>query len=165
MSRIAFARAGCQLGRRDRGALERDSRTNRCSGLGLIRLEASCTWFACDNAPMTQAARNPVKTVREIADRAIRLAKLELELKTVGWRGKAARVGAGAGFGLLALLLMPLVVVFALATVAAALATMMHVWLAILIVTGILVVMILTLAGMAVWLIRGAVKGGDDGER
>ena len=113
----------------------------------------------------TQAARNPIKSVREIVDRAIRLAKLELELKTVGLKGKAARFGAGAGFGLLALLLMPLVVVFALATVAAALATMMHVWLAILIVTGILVVLIFALAGTAVLLIRSAVKGGDDGER
>ena len=113
----------------------------------------------------TQAARNPIKSVREIVDRAIRLAKLELELKTVGLKGKAARFGTGAGFGLLALLLMPLVVVFALATVAAALATMMHVWLAILIVTGILVVLIFALAGTAVLLIRSAVKGGDDGER
>ena len=112
----------------------------------------------------TPPSRNPIKTAREIAERAVRLAKLEFELKTFGLKSKATRVGVGAGFGLLALLLMPLVIVFALAAVAAALATMMHVWLAILIVTGVLLVGILGMAGFGVMLIRSALKGGGDGK-
>ena len=84
----------------------------------------------------TAASRNPIKAAREVVERAVRLAKLELELRTVGLKGKAVRLGAGAGLGLLALLLAPLVVVFGLATLAAVLAMWMHVWLAILIVTA-----------------------------
>jgi hypothetical protein len=113
----------------------------------------------------TQTSRTPIKTVREIAERAVRLAKLEVELRTVGVKSKAARVGIAAGLGLAALLLLPLVVVFALATVAAALATVVDVWLAILIVTGILLLLVIGLAGVAALLIRSAMRGGGDGKR
>jgi uncharacterized membrane protein YqjE len=113
----------------------------------------------------TEASRNPIKTAREVAARAVRLAKLELELRTVGLKSKATRLGAGAGLGLLALLLAPLVVVFGLATLAAALATWMHVWLAILIVTGVLLLLIIGLAGTAALLIRKALKGDGDAQR
>jgi hypothetical protein len=110
----------------------------------------------------TETSRNPIKAAREVVDRAVRLAKLEFELKTVGLKSKVVRVGMGAGLGLLALLLAPLVVVFGLATLAALLATWMHVWLAILIVTGVLLLLILCLAGAAALLIRKALKGGGD---
>ena len=110
----------------------------------------------------TEASKNPIKAAREVVDRAVRLAKLEFELKTVGLKSKVVRVGMGAGLGLLALLLAPLVVVFGLATLAALLATWMHVWLAILIVTGVLLLLILCLAGAAALLIRKALKGGGD---
>ena len=113
----------------------------------------------------TAASRNPIKAAREVVERAVRVAKLELELRTVGLKGKAVRLGAGAGLGLLALLLAPLVVVFGLATLAAVLAMWMHVWLAILIVTGVLLLLILGLAGAAALLIRKALKGGGDAQR
>jgi len=113
----------------------------------------------------TEASRNPIKAAREVVERAIRLAKLEFELRTVGLKGKAVRLGMGAGLGLLALLLAPLVVVFGLATLAAVLAMWMHVWLAILVVTGVLLLLIIGLAGAAARLIRKALKGVGDAQR
>jgi hypothetical protein len=109
-------------------------------------------------------SRNPIDAVREIAERGVRLAKLELELKTAELKGKAARFGIGAGLGLVAVLLAPLLVIFLLATIAAALATMLKVWLAILIVTAILFVLVGGLAAAAVVLTRSAVKKGDADE-
>jgi hypothetical protein len=113
----------------------------------------------------TQSPRNPVDAAREIVDHATRLARLEFELKLLEFRGKAVRLGIGTGFGLAALLLLPLVVLFALAAVAAALATTMSVWLAILIVAGILLVLVAALAGVGAKLVRGALKGGKDAGR
>ena len=108
---------------------------------------------------------NPLETVRSIAQHAARVAKLELELKSVELKGKATRLGLAAGFGLLAVLLLPLVVVFVLATIAAALATVVSVWLAILIVTGVLLLFVLGLAGASALLISSAKRKGraDDG--
>jgi len=111
-----------------------------------------------------QSSRNPIGAVREIAEHAARLGKLELELKAVELKGKATRLGIGAGLGLLAVLLAPLLVVFLLAAAAAALATVLQVWLAILVVAGILLVLVGGLAGAAAVLTRAAVKkGGGDG--
>jgi Putative Actinobacterial Holin-X, holin superfamily III len=112
----------------------------------------------------TQSSRNPIEAAREIAGHATRLAKLQVELRTVGLKNNAARVGIGAGLGLLALMLAPLVLVFALATAAAALATVFQVWVAILIVTGILLLLVAILAGAAVRLIRKGLQGGTDGK-
>jgi hypothetical protein len=112
----------------------------------------------------TKTSRNPIATVRQIVGHAKRLATLEFELRTFGLKRKATRVGFAAVLGVLALLLMPLVLVFALATVAAALATVFSVWLSILIVTGILVLLIALLAGTAVILVRKALKGGAGGK-
>jgi hypothetical protein len=112
----------------------------------------------------TKTSRNPIEAVRQIVGHAKRVARLELELRTIGLKSKATRLGIAAVFGLLALLLMPLVLVFALATAAAALATVFSVWLSILIVTGILVLLIALLAGTAVILVRKALKGGPGGE-
>lgn len=108
---------------------------------------------------------NPIEAVRAIAEHAARLAKLELELKAVELKGKAARAGIGAGLGLLAVLLVPLLFVFLLATVAAALATVFQVWIAILIVSGLLLVLVGALAGTSAALISSAKKGRADDER
>ena len=54
----------------------------------------------------TESTRNPIEAAREIAEHAARLARLELELRTVELRGRAARLGIGAGLGLLAVLLL-----------------------------------------------------------
>jgi uncharacterized membrane protein YqjE len=99
---------------------------------------------------------NPIGTARSIAAHAARVAKLELELKSVELKGKATRLGLAAGFGLLAVLLLPLLVVFVLATVAAALATVFDVWLAILIVSGVLLLLVVGLAGASALLFRSA---------
>lgn len=112
-----------------------------------------------------ESSRNPIEATREIADHAVRLARLELELRSVVLRRKAARLGIGAGLGLLAVLLAPLLVVFLLATVAAALATVVEVWLAILIVTCVLLVLVGGLAGAAAVLISRATKGDADDKR
>jgi len=111
----------------------------------------------------TQSTRNPIEATREIAEHAVRLARLELELKTVELRGRAIRFGIGGGLGLLAALLAPLLVVFLLAAAAAALATVLQVWLAILVVAAFLLVLVCSLAGAAALLTRAAVKGGADG--
>ena len=62
--------------------------------------------------------RNPVDRMREIAQHAKRLARLEVELRTYGLKEKAITVGIGSGLGLLALLLTPLLLGFLLATLA-----------------------------------------------
>jgi hypothetical protein len=111
--------------------------------------------------PMT----NPLEAVRRIIERGVRLAKLELELKTVELKGKAIRLALGAGLGLLAVLLAPLLVVFLLAALVAALATTMSVWLAILIVSGVLLVLVGGLAGAAAMLTSAALKGHVDDKR
>ena len=108
---------------------------------------------------------NPIEAGRAIAEHAARLAKLEVELKAVELKGKAARLGIAAGLGVLAVLLVPLLVVFLLATVAAALATVFQVWIAILIVSGLLLVLVGGLAGTSAALISSAKKGRTDDER
>lgn len=107
--------------------------------------------------------KNPIEATKGVAAHARRLAGLELELKTLVVKKKATEIGIGAGLGLMAVLISPLVVLFVLATVAAALATMMRVWLAILIVTGILFVLIGALAGVAYWLTKKATARGGTG--
>ncbi len=108
---------------------------------------------------------NPIEVGRAIAEHATRLAKLELELKAVELKGKAARLGIAAGLGVSAVLLAPLLVVFALATIAAALATVFQVWIAILIVSGLLLVLVGGLAGASAVLISALKKGRTDEER
>jgi uncharacterized membrane protein YqjE len=108
---------------------------------------------------------NPIETGRAIAEHAARLAKLELELKAVELKGKAARLGLAAGLGLLAVLLAPLLVVFVLAIIAAALATVFQVWIAILIVSGLLLVLVGSLAGASAGLISATKKGRTDDKR
>jgi hypothetical protein len=110
----------------------------------------------------TTTSANPIDVGRAIAEHAARLAKLELELKAVELKGKAARLGLGGGLGLLAVLLAPLLIVFVLATVAAALATVLKVWLAILIVACILFVLVGGLAGASALLTSAAMKGRSD---
>ena len=98
----------------------------------------------------TTPPRNPIEATRGVAAHARRLATLELELKTLVLKRKATELGIGAAFGLMAVLLSPLIVLLLLAVAAAALATTMQVWLAILIVTGILLLVIAGLGGTAV---------------
>jgi hypothetical protein len=101
-------------------------------------------------------SRNPIDAARGIAEHASRLARLELELKTLVLKRRAAKLGVGAALGLLAILLAPLLIVFLLATAAAALATTMQVWLAILVVSAALLVLVGGLAVGALVLTKAA---------
>lgn len=93
---------------------------------------------------------------KDVADRAKALAKLEVELATLELKRKVAALGVGIGmlvggavFGLFAL-------GFLFATVAAALATFLSTWLALLIVTAAL----LGIAGLLAVLGLGKAKKG-----
>jgi hypothetical protein len=77
--------------------------------------------------------------VHEVVERTRALARLEVELATFELRRKAAALGAGAGLLALAVLLGLFALGFLLATAAAALATFVSTWLALLVVGGSLV--------------------------
>jgi len=74
--------------------------------------------------------------VRRVTDRATAVTRLEIELATLELRKKAAQLGIGIGLGLGAALLGLLTFGFLLATIAAALATFLATWLALLIMTA-----------------------------
>jgi uncharacterized membrane protein YqjE len=101
---------------------------------------------------------NPIEAGRAIADHVTRLVKLELELKSVELKERGSRLALATGLGLAAVLVTPLVVAFALAAVAAGLATVLPVWLAILIVFGVLLVLVCGLAGVSAHLVQAARK-------
>jgi len=79
--------------------------------------------------PVSEAARN-------VAEHASSVAKLELELATLELKKKVAALGLGIGLGAAAGLLAVFMLGFALATLAAVLATFLDWWLALLIVTA-----------------------------
>ncbi len=104
--------------------------------------------------------RNPLDSLRGIRSHGERAVRLAIELRVLELRGKAVRLGIGAGLGAVAVLIAPLVIVFLLAAAAAALATTMSVWLAILIVAGVLALLVGGLAASAVILVKRALRGG-----
>ncbi len=73
-----------------------------------------------------------------VAEHASSIAKLELELAGLELKKKAVSLGLGVGLGVGAAIFGLFMLGFGLATVAAALATTLSTWLALLIVTGIL---------------------------
>jgi Putative Actinobacterial Holin-X, holin superfamily III len=99
--------------------------------------------------PVSDAARN-------VAEHASSVAKLELRLATLEVKKKAASFAVGVGLGVAAALLGFFMLAFALATVAAAFATFLPWWLALLIVT----VALLLLSGLLGLLALGAIKKG-----
>jgi hypothetical protein len=96
--------------------------------------------MTCQNQPSMLGTRNGGLggAAKKVADHASSLARLQVELALVELKKKtkalALGIGLGAGSAVFGLLAVP----FAFATVAAALATFLAVWLALLIVTGIL---------------------------
>jgi hypothetical protein len=82
---------------------------------------------------------------KEVAEHAGTLTRLELELAKLELRQKAVELGIGIGLGASALIFGLLGLCFALATAAAALALVVSVWVALLILTGALLV----IAGIA----------------
>jgi hypothetical protein len=72
---------------------------------------------------------------KEVAEHASTLARLELELAALELKSKVAALGKAAGFGAGAIFFVLYAIGFAFATIAAALATFLPTWLALLIVT------------------------------
>ncbi|MGZ4338990.1 MAG: phage holin family protein [Gaiellaceae bacterium] len=92
--------------------------------------------------PLSEAAKH-------VAEHASSVAKLELELAALELKKKVVALGIGIGLVVGALLLGFLMLVFALATAAAALATFLPTWLALLIVTAALGLLSVLLALLA----------------
>jgi Putative Actinobacterial Holin-X, holin superfamily III len=78
---------------------------------------------------------NPVTAVKEIVNRLSTLAKLHIELAKLELKQKLAAIGAGIGLVVAAGVLLFFMTAFMFATIAAALATFLPWWLALLIVT------------------------------
>lgn len=76
--------------------------------------------------------------VKEVAERASAIVRLELELATMEVQRKIKSLGLGIVFAIAAAVFLVFVIGFAYATAAAALATVMPTWAALLVVTGIL---------------------------
>jgi hypothetical protein len=73
---------------------------------------------------------------KQVADHASSIAKLELELAVLELKKKVVALGVGIGLGIGAVLFGLLMLGFVFATIAAALATFLATWLALLIVTA-----------------------------
>jgi hypothetical protein len=81
-----------------------------------------------------------------VAEKASAIARLELELASMELKKKVAALGVGIGLLVGALLVLVYTVGFGFATVAAALATFLPLWLSLLIVTGFLFLLTAVLA-------------------
>jgi hypothetical protein len=93
---------------------------------------------------------------KQVAEHASALARLELELAGLELKRKAGALGAGAGLAIGAAVVAFYAVGFLFATIAAALATAMDTWLALLIVAAGLLVIAGVLALVGVKLIKRA---------
>ena len=89
--------------------------------------------------------------VKEVAERASWIVRLELELAAMELKRKVVALGLGIVFAIAAGIFLIFMLGFAFAAVAAALATAMSTWLALLITTGILFVLaaLLGILGLA----------------
>ena len=102
------------------------------------------------------AKRGVGGAAKEVAEHASTLAKLELELAGLELKRKVGALGAGVALGIGAALLALFALGFLLATVAAALATVLDTWLALLLVT----LGLFALAGVLGAVARGRIKKG-----
>ena len=91
---------------------------------------------------------------KQFAERASTLVRLELELATLELKRKFRLLATGIALGALAALLLVFAIGFGLASVAAGIATATPVWLALLIVTLGLVLVV----GLLGWLAQRAIK-------
>jgi len=92
--------------------------------------------------------------VKEVAERASAIVRLELELATLELRRKIVSLGLGIGFAIGAAVLLLFMVGFAFAAAAAALALVMPTWAALLVVTGIIFLCVALLGLLALNRIR-----------
>jgi hypothetical protein len=102
----------------------------------------------------TEANAGVGPAAKQVAEHASSLARLELELAALELKKKAANFATGIGLGLGGALFAVYTLGFAFATIAAGLATTVSTWLALLITTGILLVLTAVLAGVGRLLIR-----------
>jgi uncharacterized membrane protein YqjE len=102
----------------------------------------------------TEANAGVGPAAKQVAEHASSLARLELELAVLELKRKVAALGIGIGLGAGALLFVVFALGFAFATIAAALATGVSTWLALLITTGILFGVAASLGAAALTLIR-----------
>jgi hypothetical protein len=91
---------------------------------------------------------------RQVAEHASAITRLELELAALELKRKAVALGLGVGLGLGAALFGLLAVGFAFATLAAVFATFLSTWLALLVVTGILLGLFGLLGAVAIGRLR-----------
>lgn len=92
--------------------------------------------------------------VKEVAERVSAIVRLELELASMEIQRKIKSLGLGIAFAVGALIFLVFMVGFAYATIAAALATVMPTWAALLVVTGILLLKAAVLGILALNRIR-----------
>jgi hypothetical protein len=87
--------------------------------------------------------------VKEVAERASSIVRLELELAAMELKRKVIALGLGIAFALGAAIFLVFTLGFAFAAIAAALATAMSTWAALLVTTGILFALVLILGVVA----------------
>jgi hypothetical protein len=87
------------------------------------------------HTPETESHAGLGATAKEVAEHASSLVRLELELATLELKRKATNLGIGIGLAVAAAVFGLYAIGFAFATIAAALATFLSTWLALLIVT------------------------------
>ena len=102
----------------------------------------------------TEANAGVGPAAKQVAEHASSLARLELELAALELKKKAQTFATGIGLGVGGALFAVFTLGFAFATIAAGLATTVSTWLALLITTGILLVLTAVLAGVGVLLIQ-----------
>ena len=91
---------------------------------------------------------------KQVAEHASSIAKLELELAGLELKKKVAALGTGIGLGIGAAIFGLFMLGFLFATIAAAFATFLSTWLALLVVTAILLVLSGTLGALALGRIK-----------
>jgi hypothetical protein len=94
------------------------------------------------------------ESAKNVAEHASALARLEVELALTELKRKTRAIGIGVGLLVGAAIAALYVVGFALATIAAALMLVVDPWLALLIVTGALLLLTAALAGIGVMLVK-----------
>jgi hypothetical protein len=104
----------------------------------------------------TEANASVGAAAKQVAEHASGLARLEMELAALELKRKVTSLGIGIGLGVGALLFVLYALGFAFATVAAALATALSTWLALLITTAGL----LAIAGLLGFLAIGRIRKG-----
>jgi hypothetical protein len=104
--------------------------------------------------PETETNAGVGPAAKQVAEHASTLARLELELAAVELKKKATTFGTGIGLGLGGALFAVFTLGFLFAAIAAGLATAVATWLALLITTGILLLLTAILGGVAVLLIQ-----------